>query len=112
MKMLFIVMAFLILCVSQEGHSKAGPPIPLPSVAVEEAIALSRKTFTENTITLKNADYFSKFILTSVKYIQDKETQGNNWVWQIIFVHPVDNDCKWCYQIYNNKEIKLIWTSK
>lgn len=112
MKKPVAMIAFLIFCATQETYSKAGPSIPLPAVSIEEAIALSRKAFSENTINLKNAGYFSKFILSSVNYVQDNKSKNMYWVWQTIFVHPVDNDCKWCYEINQNKEIKLLWTSK
>jgi hypothetical protein len=92
--------------------SKAGPPIPLPTISAENAIALARKTFSGTINNYRNANYFKEFIIASVEYNQDKENNSGKWVWQILFLHPIDNDCKWCYQIYPDKTIKLIYTTK
>lgn len=68
-----------------------GPPIPVPQVAVEQAIALAEAEFRKLS---KPPEDPAGFFVKSVEYT-DRGPDGastGEWGWQVTFIHPVRND--------------------
>ncbi len=84
-----------------------GPPIPVPQIAAQEAIALAEREFRQSPAPPEDP---AGFFVQSVEYT-DRGPDGaatGEWAWHVTFVHPVRNDRSVVFRVGSDGRVVLI----
>ena len=93
-----LVAATAIGFLSTVAIANPGPPIPVPSIAAEEAISLAVQAFRQAPAPPENP---VGFFVQSVEYA-DRGADGAataEWAWYVTFIHPIRNDRTVVYRV-------------
>jgi len=97
-----IIVIICIMSFTTNAFAKAGPEILKPKISSKEAIEIATHYFNSTKTQIIDGKYLKKneYILISIIL-----TNGN---WEIIFVHPKQNDHSVTYSVSDAENIKIL----
>jgi len=103
--MRYTLAILIIILLASSAFPKAGQPIPVPQVSINEAIKIASDEFNNTYVNVGNkqqSKYMSERILVSATYKNEHLLDKfGEWLWVIVFLHPISNDHQIHYTVDN-----------